>query len=300
MFFSKDSHWGISSLFHSMKMKFWQSVITSKIGSMFMQILSYASLIFSSGCFCFSWMYGSPIFTAISLLASIMVLLNIDLTNLSRKYKEYADLYSSMTGVKEDMSQSNAVLKESNLRLKEEVSLLQGKIKRLEAVLSGMEKIISDAHNLNSAQTAKFTEALNNIIEAADTANANVQEGFAKALLDYENVSDKLKAVSLALELKTSELANTSAALGSTGKDFKKLCRSLETITLRLEQLYNVGIISEKHLSSWSGGLKINTTDSPEIYVRSEEIKQHSIGLQSFCDTLRDMPTAVPIAQPGS
>ena len=294
MLFGKSSGAGTPSLFQAMKMKFWQSVIKSNFCSAIMQILIYAALAFSSTCFCFSWLYGSSIFTWVSFLASVMIMLNIDLTNLNRKYQEYADLYSSMDGIKNDLADSNAALKENNAQLKQEVWQLQSKIKKLEGLLLGMEKVINNSHELNKEQTAKFTEALNNIIEAADLSNANAQAEFAKVLLDYENVSDKLAAVTATLELKTAELANTSAALCDSNKDFKKVCKSLEIITLRLEQLYSVGVISEKYLNTWSMQLKVSASGGGETYVKSAEIKQNFMGLQSFCDSLGTMPRRVP------
>ena len=293
MLFGKSSGAGAPSLFQTMKMKFWQSVIKSNFGSAIMQILIYAALAFSSTCFCFSFLYGSSIFAGISLLAAIMIMLNIDLTNLNRKYQEYADLYSSMDGIKNDLADSNAALKENNVQLKQELGQLQGKIKKLEGLLLGMEKVINNSHDLNREQTIKFTEALNNIIEATDLSNANAQAEFAKVLLDYENVSDKLAAVTTTLELKTAELANTSAALCDSNKDFKKVCKSLETITLRLEQLYSVGVISEKYLNTWSMQLKVSASNGAETYVKSAEIKQNFMGLQSFCDSLGAMPRRV-------
>lgn len=294
MLFGKSSGPGISSLFQSMKMRFWQSIISSNFGFAIMQALIYAALAFSTVCFCFSWLYGSSIFTAISFLASIMVMLNIDLTNLNRKYKEYADLYSSMDGIKNNLIDSNAALKENNAQLKRELEQLQGKVKKLESLLLGMEKVINDSHNLNIEQTTKFAEALNNIIESTDLSNANAKTEFAKVLLDYESVSDKLAEVTATLALKTAELTNTSAALCDTNKDFKKVCKSLETITIRLEQLYSVGVISENYLNTWSIQLKVSASNGSETYVKSAEIKQNFMGLQSFCDSLGTMSRATP------
>jgi hypothetical protein len=290
-----NSSWGMHSILEDIKSRFWQKLITSNFGFMITRILAYSVLTFSIVCFCLSLLSGNFLFTSISFLAIVMIMLNIELVSLSRKYNEHADLYDSMTGIRDHMQGSSSNLRENNEQLKQELGLLQGKIRKLENLLLGMEKIINDSHNLNRSQATKFTDVLSSIIESTDLTNAAAQEEFAKVLLDYEGMSDRLAVVTTTLELKTAELASASAALSDTNKDFKKVCGSLETITSRLEQLYKVGVISEQYLTNWSLQLKVADTDGPSAYVKSSEIKQDFIGLQSFCDSLGAVPGVMPM-----
>tara|TARA_B110000459_G_C16603119_1_gene492138 strand:- start:1334 stop:2320 length:987 start_codon:yes stop_codon:yes gene_type:complete len=293
-----------SSWFQTIKLCFWKKVVTSSFGFGMLRLLTYSGLAFSAVCFCLSLLYGSFLFTSISLLAVVMIMLNIELVNLNHSHGESANLYDSMSDVRDDLGESSASLKEHNAQLRQETLLLKGKIKKLESLLLGMEKVINDSHNLNGEQTAKFTAALSNIIHAADLSNAEHQAELAKVLINYEGVSDRLAAetakvaaetakvaaVTSALELKTIELASANAALCDTNKDFKKVCASLEVITTRLEQLYKVGVISEQHLTAWSGQLRVTSTGGGNSYLKSTEINQNFIGLQSFCDSLGAAP----------